>query len=255
MTGRDCWIIARLRSFLYRWNFRVRWHSRSHTNKPRPSPIFQCQRSGEFNLIKRFFLVILPVVYRWGQTSSTVRSQVNTWSKAYRCSCRFVVIRLSTSLPYTHLAFIYLFSNLFGKKMSSCHATFWLAVCLMVTASAWPLDEEVRGVNLLSALRVGHPRLSFTRSTSIVTETYISTVLLPSAVCARFVNITGPCRRFSQEGRVIQMEEPVVLTFDEDMDDADALTHFNPTMTLKYLLIFLYFNWFNFELFVLNDTE
>lgn len=119
--------------------------------------------------------------------------------------------------------------------MTSWWLALWL-IALSSVATALPV-EEVRGINLLSAIRVGHPRLSFTRTTTTFTQTYISTQWLPSVVCARLVNITGPCRRFSPEGRLAEMEEPVVMTFDEDMNEADDLMHFNPTMTLKYFFL------------------
>lgn len=117
--------------------------------------------------------------------------------------------------------------------MSSLVA-FWLTSCLIVT-SAWPLDE-VRGMNLFSALRNGHPLLSFTTTTTTLTETYITTQWLPSIVCAKLVNVTGPCKQFFQEspeGRIAHMEEPAVLTFDEETEEADSFMQFNPTMTLK----------------------
>lgn len=103
----------------------------------------------------------------------------------------------------------------------------------MVTA--WPLEEhqEIRGLNLLTGLRVGHPIFSFSRTTTTLTETYVTTKWLPSVVCAKLVNVTGSCKQESQQGRIVDIEEPVVMTFDDDTDEADALMQINPTMTLK----------------------
>lgn len=35
-------------------------------------------------------------------------------------------------------------------------------------------------------------------------------------------------------GRIFQMEQPEVLTFDDEMGEADALVQLQPTVTLKY---------------------
>lgn len=37
-----------------------------------------------------------------------------------------------------------------------------------------------------------------------------------------------------ENGRIFQMEQPEVLTFDDEMGEADALVHLQPTVTLKY---------------------
>jgi hypothetical protein len=52
--------------------------------------------------------------------------------------------------------------------------------------------EETQGVNLLSALKMGHPLLSFKKETSTLTKTVVSTQWLPSVICAKLVNVTGP---------------------------------------------------------------
>lgn len=101
---------------------------------------------------------------------------------------------------------------------------------------ALPVEETTEGVNLLKALRVGHPLFSYSRETTTLTQTYITTQWLPSVVCARLVNVTGPCKtRIRLDGQVPDIEEPVVLTFDDDMDEADALL-VAPTKTLKYMV-------------------
>lgn len=128
---------------------------------------------------------------------------------------------------------VFLSCTLTPTTMSSLVA-FWLASYLIVT-TAWPL-EQVPGVNLFSALRNGHSLLSFTTKTSTLTETYVTTQWLPSVVCAKLVNVTGTCKQHFQdspEGRIAQMEEPVVLTFDDETEEADSFAQFNPTMTLK----------------------
>ncbi|EFX74406.1 hypothetical protein DAPPUDRAFT_251941 [Daphnia pulex] len=98
--------------------------------------------------------------------------------------------------------------------------------------------EEPHGVDLLSALKRGNPLMSFTTKTSTVTRIELTTHWLPSVICAKLVNVTGQCRLQPQgnaeDGRIYQMEQPEVLTFDDDMDEADALVQLQPTITLKY---------------------
>lgn len=63
-----------------------------------------------------------------------------------------------------------------------------------------------------------YPFLTFVTSTESTTTTI---VLTSSTVglCAKLVNVTGPCRL----RRGMWVDEPVVLTFDEDLDSIDAL--------------------------------
>ena len=56
--------------------------------------------------------------------------------------------------------------------------------------------------------------------TQTVTQT-VSSVSVDVSICAKIVNITGPCIR--RRGRWIH--EPSVLTFDDEMDDVDQLLH------------------------------
>ncbi|KAK4026870.1 hypothetical protein OUZ56_015896 [Daphnia magna] len=111
--------------------------------------------------------------------------------------------------------------------------------CFLVLAGeslAVPVDQT-QGVNLLSALRMNFPLFSYTTQTSTLTETRVTTQWLPSVVCARLVNVTGPCRLQPRgqddNGRIFQMEQPEVLTFDDEMGEADALVQLQPTVTLK----------------------
>ncbi|XP_059352970.1 uncharacterized protein LOC132088323 [Daphnia carinata] len=63
---------------------------------------------------------------------------------------------------------------------------------------------------------------------STVTRTSIVTVLTTSptaAICAQLVNVTGPCRLH----RGFRMEDPIVLSFDDDMDSIDSVL--SPTKT------------------------
>lgn len=105
-------------------------------------------------------------------------------------------------------------------------------VYLLVSCLAWSASAEepnTPGVNLMEALRIGHPLIKFTKSTTTVTQTQRVTEWIASVLCAKLVNVTGPC--FQRRG--IFVEEPVVLTFDDDID-ADPLMMLKPTKTLRY---------------------
>ena len=133
---------------------------------------------------------------------------------------------------------------------------FSLVSCLVLLGEnlALPVEETTEGMNLLTALRVGHPLLRFSREVSTLTQTYITTQWLPSVICARLVNITGPCKTqmmpFSLGQHIPDIEEPVVLTFDDDMDEADSLM-VAPTKTLKYGIWFDTFKVMSLILFVI----
>jgi hypothetical protein len=63
-------------------------------------------------------------------------------------------------------------------------------------------------------------------------------ILLKQFLCAKLVNVTGACRR----SRGFLIEEPVVLTFDEELNEPvdktlDSVLHpqFKPSATLGYI--------------------
>lgn len=65
---------------------------------------------------------------------------------------------------------------------------------------------------------------------------------LAQFVCAKLVNVTGTCRR----GRGFLIDEPVILTFDDELDETieNELRHmlhpqFVPSRTLEYILFVL----------------
>jgi len=71
--------------------------------------------------------------------------------------------------------------------------TFWLTGFLVLIGENLAIPvEETQGVNLLGALKRGYPLLSFTTTTSTVTQTEVTTQWLPSVMCAKLVNVTGP---------------------------------------------------------------
>jgi hypothetical protein len=62
-------------------------------------------------------------------------------------------------------------------------------------------------------------------------------ILLKQFLCAKLVNVTGACRR----SRGFLIDEPVVLTFDEELNEPvdktlDSVLHpqFKPSATLGY---------------------
>ena len=98
----------------------------------------------------------------------------------------------------------------------------------LVMASCWTAvtagrvqDPLKKGTtNLLAALRQGHPLIrSGVTQVTTTTETVVVTRAFPSTLCAKLVNVTGSCATL--RGGV--MEQPVVLTFEDDMDEADEL--------------------------------
>lgn len=99
-----------------------------------------------------------------------------------------------------------------------------------ICSSTDPVAEAKGSVNLLAAIRRGHPLIRHqTKKTSTVTDTVLSTVSQTS-ICAKLVNVTGPCRTLKGRSEV---EEPVVLTFDDDMDDFDSVLRIHPTKTQR----------------------
>jgi hypothetical protein len=65
---------------------------------------------------------------------------------------------------------------------------------------------------------------------SILTRTSTITALVVSstvALCAQLVNVTGPCRL----RRGLWIDDPIVLSFDDDMDTIDEA--FSPSQTLR----------------------
>lgn len=66
---------------------------------------------------------------------------------------------------------------------------------------------------------------------STVTRTSIATALITSStvgLCAQLVNVTGPCRIH----RGFRMEDPIVLSFDDEMDSIDSIL--SPSKTFRY---------------------
>ena len=82
----------------------------------------------------------------------------------------------------------------------------------------------------MAALRDGHSRLLPVTSYSTLTKTVVSTSHV-STVCARLFNVTGACGTL---GGVAQ--QPIILTFDEDIDNIDNDLLFQPTKTVRYTL-------------------
>jgi hypothetical protein len=77
--------------------------------------------------------------------------------------------------------------------MVASYVIFWLTSFLVLIGERLAIPvEETQGVNLLSALKMGHPLLTFKRETSTLTETQVTTQWLPSVTCAKLVNVTGP---------------------------------------------------------------
>lgn len=68
----------------------------------------------------------------------------------------------------------------------------WLTCFLVLIGEnlAVPI-EETKGMDL-SAPRRNFPLFSYTTQTSTLTQTQLTTQWLPSVVCARLVNVTGP---------------------------------------------------------------
>lgn len=116
-------------------------------------------------------------------------------------------------------------------SVSLC-ALLMMASCRMV--SAGPVQETLKeGANLLAALRHGNPLIrSVTTRTSTTTETVVVTRAFPFTLCAKLVNVTGSCQ--TMRGGV--SEQPVVLTFEDDMDEADELMKgFDPSKVLRFV--------------------
>lgn len=106
------------------------------------------------------------------------------------------------------------------------------AVLLVSLAAVSCLPAD--GVDLLAAIRSGHPRIKPTSRTVVVTETVVRTERLRSTVCAKLINVTASCR-LPNERELVDGEEPVVLTFDDGMDQydsVDALAHIRPSDVL-----------------------
>jgi hypothetical protein len=62
-----------------------------------------------------------------------------------------------------------------------------------------------------------YPLVTFSTRTQTSTET--STITLSTiGLCAQLVNVTGACRR----RRGVWIEDPIILSFDDDMDDIDG---------------------------------
>ena len=102
-----------------------------------------------------------------------------------------------------------------------------LIACLL----CWTLPDVARSDrDFVDALRLGHPLLKPVTRTSTLTQSVVTTIFT-MATCARLVNVTGPCTHLG--GGVRDVHEPVVLTFDEDMEEIDLLLA--PTKILRYI--------------------
>ncbi|XP_032789980.2 uncharacterized protein LOC116927099 [Daphnia magna] len=67
---------------------------------------------------------------------------------------------------------------------------------------------------------------------STVTRTSIATALITSStvgLCAQLVNVTGPCRIH----RGFRMEDPIVLSFDDEMDSIDSILSPSKTFSIE----------------------
>jgi len=90
-------------------------------------------------------------------------------------------------------------------------------------------DQEERFFNkfpLHVFMKKKRPFVSF----STVTQTSTVTALVTSStvgLCAKLVNVTGPCRL----RRGMWVDDPIVLSFDDDMDSIDEA--FSPSKTLR----------------------
>ena len=103
----------------------------------------------------------------------------------------------------------------------------WLIACLL----CWTFPDVARSDrDFMAALRLGHPLLKPVTRTSTLTQSVVTTIFT-MATCARLVNVTGPCTHLG--GGVRDVHEPVVLTFDEDMEEIDLLLA--PTKILRYI--------------------
>ena len=121
------------------------------------------------------------------------------------------------------------------KSLKTC----WLAGVMWCC-----VVDVVRSKELMAALGNGHPKLLLVTEYSTLTVKVVTTSYT-SAICAHLINVTGTCQppaaagaspRSSAHGRSSDGgrhgQQPVVLTFEEDMDEIDQLLQ--PTKTLTY---------------------
>jgi hypothetical protein len=94
-------------------------------------------------------------------------------------------------------------------------------------------------------LKKKHPfvTLSTMTKTSTVTAVITSSTV---GLCAQLVNVTGPCRL--RKG--LWVDEPIVLSFDDEMDSIDD-TLLSPSQTSKYRTLIV----LKFVLILLNLTS
>ena len=86
-------------------------------------------------------------------------------------------------------------------------------------------------VDLTAALRSDQSRMSPATSYSTLTQTVVMTSHV-SVICAQLFNVSGAC------GSIGIRQQPIILTFDEDMDNIDDHPLFQPTETVRYLITF-----------------
>lgn len=113
-----------------------------------------------------------------------------------------------------------------------CYSIFLFVVVTTAGPVTNSNQSQEEGVNLLAALRQGHRLIRTSTKTSTKTETVMLTRKIEWSICVKLVNVTGAC----QTRRGGQVEQPVILTFDEndDMDkQIDDFMDFSPTKTLR----------------------
>ena len=71
-------------------------------------------------------------------------------------------------------------------------------------------------------------RTTRTETSSVVVTSTTTTI----GLCAKLVNVTGACRR----RRGAWLQSPIVMTFDDDLDDEMIDDAFSPTKTFRYFL-------------------
>lgn len=99
-----------------------------------------------------------------------------------------------------------------------CSFLMLVLLCVAASASVSAFIPFRLGRLLLWGRRPARQLDVTTSSTDLTTSTSVETVTLTDTVrlmCAKLVNVTGACVR----RRGVWLEEPIVLTFNDDMDD------------------------------------
>ena len=89
--------------------------------------------------------------------------------------------------------------------------------CLL-TASLSTQEQKIRG-SMEHPLKKSVRRGRQVNIISIISTTTTTTTVSTSTICAKLVNVTGACVRV----RNTWVNEPIVLSFDEDVDEIDKL--------------------------------